>query len=178
MRNRKITLVAFMLVAVLMLGIGYAALTDTLTIIGNAHIDFAQAEVNYDGKIFFSAATAVSSTGTGATADTASFSADDANFTANKLATKDEYSVFKFTVTNNSNVNVKVIVNPTKLSGAENPSNSNAAKFSVTYEYSEDDKIIDAGQTMDITVTVKVIAPITEATSATFGIEYVVETVA
>ena len=177
MKNRKIVVVAFMLVAALMLGIGYAAITDTLTIIGNAHIDFAQAETNYDAKIYFSASEATSSTGTGSTEDTASHTADDATFTANRLAGKDEYSVFTFTIQNDSNVDVKITVEETKLSGAENPSNSNSGKFEVTYSYSIDDMVIPSGESMNVIVTVKVIAPITTATSATFGIEYTATTV-
>ncbi|MBQ7380768.1 MAG: hypothetical protein IJW69_01650 [Clostridia bacterium] len=86
MRNRKITLVAFMLVAVLMLGIGYAALTDTLTIIGNAHIDYTKTEEAFDGSVYFSASALGTSTGTGSVADVVSHTPDDATFTANKLA--------------------------------------------------------------------------------------------
>jgi len=179
MRNRKITLVAFMLVAVLMLGIGYAALTDTLTIIGNAHVDLDQANIAFDEKFYFSAAEAVSSTGTGTTADTAAGEGtDDVTYTVNKLAVKDEYSVFKFTIKNDSNVDAKVTINPTKLSGATNPSNSNTEKFSVTYEYSNADMVVASnGGTMDVTVTVTLIDPVTSATSATFGIELTATTI-
>lgn len=179
MKNRKIVVVAFMLVAVLMLGVGYAALTDTLTIIGNAHIDIAQAETTFDNNIYFSASTATSSTGTGSVSDTVNHTADDATFTANKLAVKGEKSVFTFTITNDSNVPAVISVAPTKLSGAVNPSNSNEGIFKVTYAYSEPDMTIDAlGGTMDVTVTVEVVNPVTSATSATFGIELTATTAA
>lgn len=179
MKNRKTVVVAFLLVAVMLLGVGYAAMSETLTIIGNAHIDFAQAEQNFDTKIYFSDAKALSSTGTGTTADTVGgIGTDDATFTVNKLATKGELSVFQFTIKNDSNVPVKVTINPTKLSGAENPSNSNTEKFSVSYAYSADDMTIAAnGGTMTVTVTVEVVNPVTSATSATFGIEYTATTV-
>lgn len=175
MKNRKTVIVAFMLVAVLLLGIGYAALSDTLTIIGNAHIDIGAANTTFDEKVYFSDAKATSSTGTGATADVVSFTADDATFTANKLAVKGETSVFTFTIKNDSNVDAKVTVNAKKLSGAENPSNSNTDKFSVEYELSSD--TIASKGTITVTVTVEVVKPITSATSATFGIEYTVTTV-
>lgn len=177
MKNRKRIVVLFLLVAIMLIGVGYAALTDTLTIIGNAHIDLGQAENNYDEKVYFSAAEATSSTGTGSTNDAVSFNADDATYTANKLATKDEKSVFTFTITNESNVDVNITIAPTKLSGVENPSNSNPSIFAVTYEYPQGQTIDANGGTITVIVTVEVIAPVTTATSATFGIELTATTV-
>lgn len=177
MKNRKFIVVAFLLTAVLMLGVGYAAFTDTLTIIGNAHIDLAQAESAYDAKIKFIDAEATSTTGTGTTADVVSFSEDDATFTANKLAILGEKSVFTFTVQNESNVPVKITAEPKKLSGDTNPSNSNTEYFSVTYEYGNADQTIASGGTMTVTVTVEVIKAVTIATSGTFGMELTATTV-
>ena len=171
MKNRKFVVVAFLLVAVLLLGVGYAALTDTLTIIGNAHIDVGAANNTFDQKVYFSAAEATSSTGTGTTDDTASYNSDDATFTANKLATVGQQSVFTFTITNDSNVDAVISVNATKLSGAENPSNSNTDKFTVTYAYPDGMTVAKNGGTIDVIVTVTVKNPVTSATSATFGIE-------
>ena len=177
MKNRKTIVAMFLLVAVLLLGVGYAALSDTLTIIGNAHIDINAAGNTFDEKIYFSASAAVSSTGTGTTADVVSHSADDATYTANKLAVKGEKSVFKFTIKNDSNVDAIISIKPTKLSGDGNPSNSNAAIFGVTYEYSATDMIVPSGGTIDVIVTVEVISPVTAETSATFGIELTATTV-
>ena len=171
MKNKKKVVVAFLLVAVMLLGVGYAALTDTLTIIGNAHIDIDTANKTFDEKVYFSAAEATSSTGTGTTADTASYTADDATFTANKLATVGQKSVFTFTITNDSNVDAIISVAATKLSGAANPSNSNTDKFTVEYSYPDGMNIAKNGGTIDVVVTVTVKEPVTSATSATFGIE-------
>ncbi len=171
MKNRKTVVVAFLLVAVMLLGIGYAALTDTLTIIGNAHIDVDTANKTFDEKIYFSAAEATSTTGSGTTADIASFNADDATFTANKLATVGEKSIFTFTITNDSNVDAVISIADTKLSGSENPSNSNPQKFTVEYSYPQGMNIAKQGGTITVVVTVTVKEPVTSATSATFGIE-------
>lgn len=171
MKNRKIIVVAFMLCATLLLGIGYAALTDTLTIIGNAHIDIGQANTTFDTKVYFSDAKATSSTGTGTVEDTASFTADDATFTANQLAVVGEKSVFTFTIKNDSNVDAVISVASTKLSGVENPSNSNGNKFTVAYAYPDGMTVAKSGGTITVVVTVTVKEPVTEATSATFGIE-------
>ena len=171
MRNRKTVVVAFLLVAVMLLGVGYAALTDTLTIIGNAHIDVDTANKTFDEKVYFSDAKATSSTGTGSTDDVVSFNTDDATFTANKLAVVGEKSIFTFTIKNDSNVDALISVNNTKLSGAENPSNSNAEKFTVEYSYPDGMTITKNGGTITVVVTVTVKEPVTAATSATFGIE-------
>ena len=173
MKNRKIVVVGFLLVAALLLGIGYAALTDTLTIIGNAHVDLDTANKTFDERIFFSAAEVITSecTGTGTTADVASFTADDATYTVSKLAVKGEQAVFKFTITNSSNVDAVISVNNNKLSGDPNPTNSNADKFTVEYAYPQGQTIDAQGGTIDVVVTVTLIEPVTNATSATFGIE-------
>ena len=171
MKNRKIVVVAFLLAAVLLLGVGYAALTDTLTIIGNAHIDLDVANATFDEKIYFSAAEATSSNGSGTVEDVARFTADDATFTVNKLATVGQKSVFTFTITNDSNVDAVITVNSTKLSGAVNPSNSNEEKFTVEYSYPDGMNIAKQGGTIDVVITVTVKEPVTSATSATFGIE-------
>lgn len=171
MKNRKFIVVAFLIVAVMLLGVGYAALTDTLTIIGNAHIDVDTANKTFDEKVYFSDAKASSSTGTGTTADVVSYSSDDATYTANRLATVGETSVFTFTIKNDSNVDAEISVNTTKLSGDANPSNSNSDKFTVAYSYPDGQTIAKNGGTIDVVVTVTVAEPVTSATSATFGIE-------
>ena len=171
MKNRKLVVVAFLLIAVLLLGVGYAALTDTLTIIGNAHIDIDVANKTFDEKVYFSHSEATSSTGTGTTADTASHTPDDATYTANKLAIVGEKSVFTFTITNDSNVEAEISVATTKLSGDVNPSNSNETKFTVEYSYPDGKTIAANGGTIDVVVTVTLKESVTSATSATFGIE-------
>lgn len=183
MKNRKIVLVAFMLVAVMLLSVGYATLTDTLTIIGNAHIDLDTTNALFDKNVVFSDADVVTAecTGSGQTDDVASCNQDDATFTANKLATVDEKSTFLFTITNSSNIDAKITINNKKLSGADNPNNSNAPYFKCEYEYYKADGTTKFGENDDVIVPshgeikVKVIVTVlkvpTAATSATFGIE-------
>ena len=56
MKNRKTIIVAFLLVAALCLGIGYAALTDTLNINGTANISKSAAETEFDEDVYFTSA--------------------------------------------------------------------------------------------------------------------------
>ena len=177
MKNRKIVVVAFLLIAVLLLGVGYAALTDTLTIIGNAHIDVDTANATFDERIKFVDSEATSSTGTGTKADVASHNDDDATYTVNKLAVVGEKSVFTFTIRNDSNVDAKISVGANKLSGSANPSNSNTDKFTVEYSYPDGMDVAKLGGEIRVVVTVTVKNPVTSATSATFGIELTATTV-
>lgn len=177
MQNRKKILVAFLLVAVMIIGVGYAAFTDTLTIIGNAVIDIKKAEETYEENVYFSAAEFIDaeSTGTGdKSKDTiGGVDSDDASFAIHSLAIVGEKRVMKFTITNDSNVDVKISIPATKLSGDNNPSNSNEDAFSIEYAYSNPDMTIaKQGGTLVITVTITVAEPITVQTGATFGIEY------
>ncbi|MBR6768410.1 MAG: hypothetical protein IKM34_02875 [Clostridia bacterium] len=174
MKNRKTIIVAFLLVAAMAIGVGYAALTDTLTIIGNAQIDLAAAENTFDSKVYFVQDSVVmDGNGTGTTLDVASvLSADDATYTVNELAVKDQWSSFTFTIQNDSNVPAVISIESKKLSGDSNPTNSNAEYFTVEYSYGNNDMTIPAnGGQMTVTVRVTVAKPVTAATTATFGIE-------
>lgn len=191
MKNRKTVVVAFLLIAAMLLGVGYAALTDTLTITGTAQVDLGAAGNEFDTKVYFSNAAFVSSTGSGTTTpDSASHTTDDATYEIHSLAALNDEAVFKFEITSESNVDVKVAINPTKLSGVANPSNSNTDFFVVTYEYYQDealtqpitgDVVIASNptdpQSVWVKVTVKVIKAVTSATGATFGVELTATTV-
>ena len=174
MKNRKVVVIAFLVIAAMMLGIGYAALTDTLTIIGNANVDLAGANSVFDERIYFS--NAVVTKGVEGK-DTASFTADDATYTVHGLATIADEATFTFTITNDSNLDASIIVNDTKLSGAANPSNSNEEAFTVTYAYPDGKTVAKNGGTITVVVTVKLAKPVDVATSATFGLELIAESI-
>ncbi len=53
MKNRKFVVAAFLLVAAMLLGVGYAALTDELAINGNLGADISIAEAEFDGDVYF-----------------------------------------------------------------------------------------------------------------------------
>ena len=170
MKNRKFVVVAFVVLAAMLLGVGYAALTDTLTIIGNANVDLAGANQVFDERVYFSDAQVVKGI---AGKDVVSFSADDATYTVHGLATIADEAVFTFTITNDSNLDALISVEPTKLSGVENPSNSNPDAFTVSYNYPDGMLIAKNGGTINVEVTVKLAKPIDVATSATFGLELI-----
>lgn len=183
MKSRKIVIAAFILLAALALGIGYAQLSTTLVLQGNATVDLEAAEENFNNKIYFAEPTVVESqcTGTGGS-DTKKdaftlTTSDHASFVVQTLAVKDEKSVFTVKIKNDSNVAAKVEVNSTKLSGAANNTNSNPDYFDVEYAYDKADMIIPKGGEMLVTITVTIKQPVTSAMSGTFDLEYTVTTV-
>ena len=176
MKNRKRIVVLFLLVAVMFIGVGFAALTDQLTIIGDASIDIASAEKTFDSKVYFLDQVTKTSTGTGTKDDIASALDDSATFTVNKLAVVDEYSTFTYTIKNDSNVSVKITIEAKKLSGDNNQLNSNTDYFDVSYAFSDGGVIASKG-TITVTVTVRVKKPVTTATSGTFSVELTATTV-
>ena len=189
MKNRKTVVVAFLLVAVMLLGVGYAALSDTLTITGTAQIDMGAAGNEFDAKVYFNAAKVVDTECTrvnNTTPDTASHTTDDATYEVHSLAVVGDKATFAFEIKSESNVDVKVTAEATKLSGVANPSNSNTDYFIVDYKYYEDaalaneitgDVIIASDSSVWVKVIVTVKAPVTVATGATFGIELTATTV-
>ena len=176
MKNRKRIVVLFLLVAIMLIGVGYAALTDQLTIIGDASIDIASAEKTFDSKVYFLDQVTKTSTGTWTKDDIASALDDSATFTVNKLAVVNEVSTFTYTIKNDSNVSVKVTIEDKKLSGDNNQLNSNNEYFNVSYEFSNGGVIASKG-TITVTVTVTVKKPVTTATSGTFSVELTATTV-
>jgi hypothetical protein len=174
MKNRKFVVVAFLVVAAMLMGIGYAALTDTLTIIGNANVDIAGANTVFDEKIYFSNAEVTEGVDG---KDLVSFTADDATYTVHGLATIADQAIFTFTIQNDSNLDALIKVDALKLSGVENPSNSNEEAFTVTYAYPDGMTVGKNGGTIDVVVTVKLAKPIDVATSATFGLELIAESI-
>ena len=105
MKNRRNVVVAFMLVAVMLLSIGYAALTDTLDITGSADVNQSAAEEAFNEDIYFSAAVANQ---TGNTASVNSDNNDKASFTAKTLKGAGDKATFTFVITNDGDVDAEV----------------------------------------------------------------------
>ena len=157
MRNRKTVIVAFLVVAVMLMAVGFAALTDNLIIAGEANSNTTAAQNQWEQDIYFSAAQAVSG-GTSGTADEASVGSsnnDHANYKVNSLARAGEKAVFVFTIINEGNTgyDAKISVD----SGY--PTNTKSDYYTVTYSYgtSGTDYTVPAGGTLDVTVTVELI---------------------
>ena len=120
MRNRKTVIVAFVLVAVMLMAVGYAALSTDLFIGGNATINADQAQSEFDGQIKFDnvKSTDVTTNGTGSSTDTLTKTADKSmDIGVNSLALKDETATFTFRIINESDHNVTPSIETLKIMG-------------------------------------------------------------
>ncbi|MBQ9785598.1 MAG: hypothetical protein IJW29_09340 [Clostridia bacterium] len=156
MKNRRNVIIAFMLCAVLCLGIGFAALSDDLAIDGTLAYDKEAAEDVFNAEVYFTGAEAdASSTCNDATQVTYSVEAAD-NGDANDLlkiavgdtafAVANETVVIKATVKNDSTDAVTVALTST------------TAPTSGAFEVSCTGATIDAGSTGTVTVTIKLLS--------------------
>ena len=100
MKNRRNVIVAFLLICVMILGVGYAVLSDTLLIKGTAELSDTNASKALDADVYFTKAERVEG---GEDGDTASINADDndiANFNIQSFDSMTDVVVYEFTVTN------------------------------------------------------------------------------
>lgn len=110
MKKRNLVIVAFMLVAAMTIGVGYAALSVTLNVNGTASVSGADAAEEFKEDVYFSNAEKVKSTGTRtdnageAIVDTITISDDKrtASFEVKTLMGVNEYVEYTFTVKNDS----------------------------------------------------------------------------
>lgn len=94
MKNRRIVLMAFLLCACMIVGVGYAAFSDVMDITGTTELNANEVA---DGNIIFTSATAHNNL------DTASINEnnkDKASFTVKSVVSKDEKATFTFVITN------------------------------------------------------------------------------
>ena len=162
MKKRRTFIVSMLLVAALALGIGYAALSDTLDINGTADVNQSQAEADFDLNVYFSAVDK------GSDLDKVSIVDDDndmANFTVNSLNGKDDEATFTFTITNDSDLDA--MVTPSLASDG----NSNAEYFDIRSDWQGQAREIKAGESATYTVTIKLLKTPTDTIHGAFHIE-------
>lgn len=160
MKNRKTVVVAFLLVAVMLLGVGYAALTDILTINGSAEVSQTAAEDAFNEDIYFSEAVAKEADNEASVDDTDN---DKASFAANTLKGKGDKATFTFTIKNDGDVAATVT--------PELKSNTQADYFTVTNDWADTAKDLAAGGVITYTITVELIKTPTETISGSFQVD-------
>ena len=151
MKNRRAIIVIFMLCACLLVGVGYAALTDVLDITGSGVVTRTNALNAFMEDVYFSEVSTSADNGY-----TASINADNnnkASFTVNTLAGQNDSETISFTIVNENDLDAKVTI--------RSSSNTNSTYFGVAYSIggvalSETDGIDlpDGGEVVvDVTVT-------------------------
>ena len=160
MKNRKRIVVAFLCVAMLLLAVGYAALTDVLDITGSADVNQSAAEEAFNEDVHFSTAVANEA---GNTASVNADNNDKASFTANTLKGKGDKATFTYTIVNDGDLDANVT--------PAISSNTNEAYFKISSDWAGATKLLTAGGSLTYTVTVELIETPTETIAGSFIIE-------
>ena len=187
MKNRKLAIVAFLLVAVLAIGVGYAALADYLRVNGDIEVHAANANVAFDEKIYFSDATGDITITGGKTEgeatliDSASVTSPDvATFKCNSLSSSASEVTFGYVIKNDSDYDAVVTVAATMQGSATaNPNNTNADAFDVSYSFpgfgpGDTVEIVKGGSVqVQVTISLKdgVVAPTEGSITGTYIVE-------
>lgn len=154
MKNRKTVVVAFLLVAAMLLSVGYAALTDTLFINGTMSVGTADTEDVFDNDIQFSAVTPKSGTnytasigGTGDDLnDIGTITINDGSFT-----TVGSKVVVTYTITNTGDLDATIAV-PT-LTAEDGTSEFDDEYFTVVTNW-DSAMALGAGESITVEVTI------------------------
>ena len=181
MKNRKTVVVAFLLVAALLLGVGYAELTDTLHIAGTAGADTSVAASEFNQDVHFGQMAAgdynFEKVDVSITSDGDGDTNDKAVIVAEKFTVANEQQKITLTIVNTStefdaqvtiSTSVNVPVTPTGTGEAHEPI------FEAAWEWKDGTtgaKTIAAGGNAKIVVTITMTETPTEAHQATFAID-------
>lgn len=145
MKNRKTVVVAFLLCAVMVLGVGYAAIADVLDITGSADVKKENAQASFDADVYFTSAALADKNAENTTSINADNN-DEVSFTAKNLKGKGDTAKFVYTIYNGNDVNA--VVTPIISS------NTDAEYFGLSSDWNAQPRTIEAGQSMTYTITV------------------------
>ena len=119
MKKRNLVIVAFMLIAAMTIGIGYAVLSVDLTMAGTAIYDRGNASDDFTSDVYFVSGQVVSG-GSGSGTDSVAAISDGARhakFTVNSLMLTGEKAVFEFVVANENVVPIYISIDGAPVNG-------------------------------------------------------------
>ena len=174
MKNRRIAIVAFLLVAALTLGFGYAAVTNVLDIQGSVTVPVTDAEKEFNEDIYFSGvvngenvvSSVDASAGLDYTANINSNNNDKAQFSVTGIEKKGDSVSITFEIKNDSEHDATVTL--------KSLTNTDDTNFEFGYYFGSEGTTtttILAGQTTRVTVNVELIKQLVAAGSASFVVE-------
>lgn len=143
MKQRRLTIASFLVIAILILTVGFAALNDNLLFDGSANVGTDAAQTAFDGNVYFSNAEAVDSRDTAIiiTNTVAAEESDTIQFSISSLGLKDETATVIGTITNKSErFDAKITLNNIAVAGL------NPEKFEVLcYDVESTKQIASSG---------------------------------
>ena len=164
MKARRSIVIAFLLVAVLVLGVGFAAVSTVLDITGKADVN---PDAAFKADIKFTEALANDA---GNTANVNINDDNKASFTANNLSGKGDSASFTYTIKNEGDLDATVSVT------ACNVSIGDTSIFNIETDW-DASQALAAGAEVEITVTVSLKETPAESVSGSFIVELKAEAV-
>ena len=156
MKNRRSVIIAFLLCASILVGVGYATVTDVLDITGSVDVTKEGAQEAFNHDVYFAESVTVGPTvvnGTSkdgaASGNTSSRNADNpdkVSFTVNSLQGKDDTATFTYTIVNAGDVDATVTPSIS--------SNTNEEYFDISSSWNGQAQSLAAGTQIDYTITV------------------------
>ena len=176
MKNRKIVVVAFLLVATMLLGVGYAALTDTLTITGALKTDTTVAMDEFDADVYFSGTSIVRDDTVNKAASQIGDGRDEATIQALHFTAKDQVVVAQFTIANDSANEFAAIIEGENVE-VTNTADDHDPIFTVTWSWDQnsintDDVTLQPGESKILYVTITLTETPQEIHEASFSVSY------
>ena len=185
MKNRKFIVVAFMLVACMIVGVGYAAVTDTFNLNGTATISQDNANEGFNQNVVFEGIVTEGDNVTSDVTDHATHGYTASVNIASDIATYHVYSLKKhgdsqeivFRIKNTGEVDAQICIEDAVVT------NENEDMFTVTYSAKNAQgtwvaiaghEDIPAGCSIEIKVVVTVKGYISETVTADFGFTFFV----
>ena len=161
MKNRRTVIVAFLLCAIMVMGVGFATISGELSITGNL------SSTPEDFAVIFTHATKEAETSNGVSVNFETNQEELTNVSlravsvgVSNLKSTDDKAVVKFTIKNN---------NEMAMYCTASIDTSKAAGFSVDWDDAWDNTVtIAAGQTATMTITVMLAGAITDAATGSF----------
>ncbi len=165
MKKRRSVVIAFLLVAALVMGVGYAALTDVLDITGSADINQSAAEEAFNQDVYFKDDITIHESGN--TSSVNPDNNDKASFTVTSLKGAGDTASFTYTIVNDGDV--PATVTPSLKAGT---GNTNSEYFDISSDWNGASKELAAhGGTLTYKVTVTLKKTPVESISGSFIIE-------
>ena len=176
MKKRNTTIFAFLLLAAVGMGVGYAAFSQEFDVNGTVKVNTSQAEEEFKKEIIFTNATAEVqkaggvAAGENPTTATIDAGAHSVTWTINALQAKGDKCIGTFTITNNSDLAAKI--------DAYALTNDHSDLFSVTVANIANENVIaaktanDDTDTLTFTVTVEMLKDPTATEDYTFNVGF------
>lgn len=162
--KKRTLVIAVLLVAALALGIGYAALSDTLTLNGTIKSTGDDMTDTFDGLVYFTNATVTNSPATHITANvSAAYGGDEASYTITGMDTVGDVVEMEFVIHNAYTETVWVSL------GAHDENNNECVK--ITNNYTEAIEIA-ANSNATFTVTVEIVKLTGEGIDLTHNVTF------